>query len=168
MNDRMPAADVRALLAAARARLTGVPREVLGQWATPGRLFRRAPRITPVGSAWRLGVLLLPAGTDDVLAVGEALRAEPEVRRGYTAVSARERAATRGAAVRGGIAAGETVHVGWHRIDLDAVGRGEASGPLQLVDGIAMIQWTAGGGLMPLAAYLDERVVLLTDPSTRA
>src|SRR5690606_22948033 len=101
MDDRMPAADLQALFAGARERLRDAPQEALGVRAPRGRILRRAPRIVPAGSAWRLGVLLLvPDG--EVLAVGEVLRAAPEVRRGYTAESARVRAATRAAAVRGG------------------------------------------------------------------
>ncbi|MFT4229858.1 MAG: glutaminase, partial [Microbacterium sp.] len=77
---------------------------------------------------------------------------------------ARARAAERAAAVRGGFRAGEVVHVGWRLVDLDAVERGEASGPLQLVDGAPTVRWSAAGGLMPLDAYLRERVGLLLDP----
>ena len=163
MADGMPAADLPGLFAAARAQLAGIPREALGVRRPPGRILRRSPRIDPAGSAWRVGTLLLtPEG--DVLAVGDVLRAAPEVRRGYTAESARARAGERAAGARGGFAAGETVHVGWRRIDLEAVGRGEASGPLQLVDGIPMIRWTSAGALMPLDAYLRDRVALLREP----
>ncbi|MFT4230695.1 MAG: hypothetical protein QM602_10435, partial [Microbacterium sp.] len=88
---------VRVLLSAARdsLRAADAPCEALGRYATPGRVLRRAPRIERVGSAWRLGVLLLnveagdPAG--EVLAVGDVVRAAPEVRRGYAAKSARAR-----------------------------------------------------------------------------
>lgn len=172
--------DAAALLAAARQRLedAGTPREALGRWRTPGRILHRAPRIERVGSAWRLGALLLP-GDDGrsaepgahpavVLAVGDVVRAEPEVRRGYAAESARERAARRAAAARGGFRPGEVVHVGWQPIDLDAVAAGEASGPLRLSDGRPMIRWSAAGALMPLDAYLRERVALLLDPPERA
>jgi hypothetical protein len=163
MGDGMPAADLQALFAAARARLIDSPQEALGARRTPGRILRRSPRITPAGSAWRVGVLLLvPHG--EVLAVGEVLRAAPEVRRGYSAESARARAATRAAAVRGGFRPGETVHVGWQRLDLDAVARGEASGPLRVVDGTPVIRWSSAGALMPLDAYLRDRVALLLAP----
>ena len=158
--------DAREILDGARAELdaAGAPREALGRLATPGRLLlRRAPRIERVGVAWRLGALLLtPDG--DALAVGDVLRAAAEVRRGYAAESARERAAQRAAAVRGGFRPGEIVHVGWQRIDLDAVGRGEASGPLQSSDGVPMIRWSAAAGLVPLEPYLRERVALLRQP----
>jgi len=157
--------DARTILDAARAELAeaGVPVEGLGRLATPGRLLRRAPRIERVGAAWRLGALLLtPDG--EVLAVGDVLRAAEEVRRGYAAESARERAMRRAAAVRGGFRPGEVVHVGWEPVDLDAVGRGEASGPLRVVDGTPMIRWSAAGGLAPLEPYVRERVALLREP----
>jgi len=163
MDDRMPAADLQALFAGARERLRDAPQEALGVRAPRGRILRRAPRIVPAGSAWRLGVLLLvPDG--EVLAVGEVLRAAPEVRRGYTAESARVRAATRAAAVRGGFRPGETVHVGWERLDLDALGRGAAAGPLRLVDGTPMIRWSSAGALTTLDDYLRDRVALLIAP----
>lgn len=153
--------DLRGLLAAARQRLADaeVVPEALGRPAAPGRLWRRAPRIERVGAAWRVGALLLTAD-GDVLAVGEVVRAQPEARRGYTAESARARAQQRAAASRGGFAAGEVVHIGWRRIDLEAAARGEAAGPLTVVDGVPCIRWSAAGDLMLLEAYLAERLAL--------
>lgn len=114
-----------------------------------------------VGDAWHLGVLLL---TDDqVLATGDVLRAAEEVRRGYTAESARERADQRARARRGGFGEGELVHVGWQVLDIAAVDAGGASGPLQLIDSIPSVRWSSGGAFVPLARYLDERIALLRD-----
>lgn len=157
--------DPRALFDGTRAQLVEAqaPQEGLGRLATPGRVLRRRPRIERVGSAWRLGALLLTS-RGEVLAVGEVLRAAEEVRRGYAAESARERAAQRAAAVRGGFRPGEIVHVGWTPVDLDALGRGDASGPLQVVDGTPMIRWSAGADLASLEPYLRERVDLLRRP----
>ncbi|WP_460776193.1 glutaminase [Microbacterium sp. GXF7504] len=152
------------LLAEARSRLAGAPRERLGMLRTPRRILgiARAPRIEPAGDAWHLGVLLL---TDDaLLATGEIVRAREEARRGFAAESQRERAAVAAAAFRGGFAEGETVHLDWQPIDLDAVARGGASGPVALVDGIPSVRWSAGGGYQPLAGYLRERVELLVSP----
>ncbi len=79
-------ARVDALLAGARRRLAGAPRERLGDWAHTRRLlgFGRAPRIVPVGEAWHVGVLLI--GDAEVWATGEVLGALPidvdEVARG--------------------------------------------------------------------------------------
>ncbi|MDY0910248.1 glutaminase [Microbacterium sp. CFBP9034] len=153
-----------ALLDHARERLTGVPREGLGELVEPRRMLgiARAPRIVPRGTAWHLGALLL---TDDaVLATGDIVRARAEARRGFTAESQRRRAELAAAARRGGFDEGATVHIGWRMLDPDAVERGEASGPLVLNDGVVAIRWSAAGGLMPLARYLDERVTLLLDP----
>ncbi len=113
----------------------------------------------PVGAAWHLGVLLL---TDThVLATAEVLRAADPGRRGYTAESARARAARREQALRGGFAEGEVVHVGWSDIDVQAVDGGGSSGPLAVVDGVVSVRWSTAGGYMPLEAYLRERIELL-------
>lgn len=156
------------LLDAARARLADAPREGLGERLEPRRILglARAPRIVPRGSAWHLGVLLL---TDDaLLATGDVIRARAEARRGYTAESQRHRAELAAAARRGGFDEGATVHLGWRMLDLDAVARGEASGPLALIDGTVGVRWSAGGGYVPLERYVDERVALLLAPPTGA
>ncbi|WP_019179761.1 hypothetical protein [Microbacterium yannicii] len=159
------------LLDAARARVAGAAREPLGELITPRRLLGivRAPRIERRGSAWHLGVLLL---TDDaVLATGEVVRARHDAPRGYTAESQRHRAELAAAASRGGFAEGEVVHIGWRMLEPEALDRGRAgsqTGPLALVDGVASVRWSAAAGLMPLAAYLDERVALLLDPPSGA
>jgi hypothetical protein len=145
-----------ALLADARQRLAGMPRQSLG---LPRTSRWRADRIVRAGDAWHLGVLLL---TDDaVLATAEILRAAAEVRRGYTAESARARADRRAQARRGGFAEGEVLHVGWQVVDAVAVDAGAASGPLALVDGEPSVRWTPSGGLIPLAGYLEEKIALL-------
>jgi hypothetical protein len=145
-----------ALLTQAVAELAGIPKEGLGE----ERVSRwRGRRIVRVGAAWHLGVLLL---TDThALATAEVLRAADPGRRGYTAESARARAARREEALRGGFAAGEVVHVGWSVIDLDAVDAGGSSGPLALLDGVPSVRWSTAGGYMPLERYLRERIDLL-------
>lgn len=148
--------DIGGLLDAARASLRDVPREALGHEKTSRW---RAPRIVRVGSAWHVGVLLV--ADDAVFATSEVLRAAAPVRRGYAAESARARAERRAEASRGGFGEGETVHVGWAPIDLDAVAAGGASGPLALMEGVPSVRWSAAGGWMPLKAYLEERIALL-------
>jgi hypothetical protein len=144
------------LLADAREALAGAPKEGLGEerdsrW--------RGQRIVRVGEAWHLGVLLL---TDDaVLATGEILRAAEEVRRGYTADASRARAERRAQARRGGFAEGEVLHLGWQPLDAASVDSGSASGPLALIDGTPGVRWSPGGGLIPLAGYLDEKIEML-------
>ena len=107
--------------------------------------------------------------TDDaVLATETIVRAREEVRRGFTAESQRRRAELAAAARRGGFAEGEVVHIGWRELDVDAVDRGTASGPLALREGVPSVRWSAVRGYMPLAAYLDERIELLRHPPAGA
>ena len=154
------------LLAAARERLADAPRERIGELQEGRRLLGipRAPRIVDRGRAWHLGVLLL---TDDaVLATGDIVRARAEVRRGFAAESQRRRAELAAAAHRGGVPEGETVHIGWHPLDPAALD--DRSAPLALRDGEPAVKWSAQGGYMPLARYLDERIELLVHPPERA
>jgi hypothetical protein len=157
--------DLRQLLAAARTRLAPVPREALGEIAEPGRLrsaLGARPRIVRAGSAWRVGVLLV--GDETVFEEGEVLRAADPGRRGYAAESARQRAELRAMALRGGFAEGETVHLGWRVLDVDAVADGASDGPLSWRDGRLVIRWAASADPLPLASYLAERIDLILDP----
>jgi len=149
-----------AVLADARRRLTGSARERIGDWVQSRRLlgFGRAPRIVPVGEAWHVGVLLI--GDADLYATGEVLRARSEAVRGYTAEAQRARSERAAAAARGGFVDGEVVHLGATPIDVDAVRRGDASGPLALVGGIPIVTWTAAGARRPLAEYLADQLSL--------
>jgi hypothetical protein len=160
--------DIERMLRDARARLSGAPREALGELQTGRRTLGipRAPRVLRRGAAWHVGVLLL---TDDaLLATGDIVRAREEARRGFTAESQRQRAEIAAAARRGGFAEGEPVHLGWAEIDVDQVAAGAASGPLTMRDGVPVVRWSAAGGYLPLAAYLDERIELLAHPPTGA
>jgi hypothetical protein len=160
--------SIGATLDQARAQLADAPREAVGELIAPRQMFGmgRSPRIVRRGSAWHLGVLLL---TDDgVLSTGEVVRARAEVRRGFAAESQRRRAELAAAARRGGIPEGDVVHIGWEILDLDAVGRGAASGPLSLRDGVPSVRWSAAGGHVPLSAYLAERIELLRHPPAGA
>jgi len=156
----MGGTDAAALFDAVRARLAGHPRERLGEWALSRRVlgFGRAPRIVPVGEAWHVGVLLIGDGA--VYATAEVLRARTEAVRGYTAQAQRERSERAAAAARGGFADGEVLHLGFAAIDLAALARGEASGPLSLAGGIPHVRWSATGAPRPLAAYLVEQLDL--------
>ena len=154
-----------ALLGAARARLAaaGAPRERLGEVVRPRVLAGlRSPKIVPRGQVWRLGVLLV--GERDVYAAGNVVRAGDPGRRGYASEAARARAEVAAAAARGGFGDGEAVHLDWKALDLAALDRAGAAGPLALVDGTPSIRWSALAGYVPLAAYLDERTALLLQP----
>jgi len=157
-----------AMLDDARVALAAAPQEALGETREPRRVLgiSRAARIVPVGRAWHLGVLLLTG--DGLLATGDIVRARREAPRGFAAESQRARAELAAAASRGGFAEGETVHVGWRMLDLDAIAGGTASGPLTLRDGVPSVRWSAAGGLVPLDAYLRERIALLLDPPAGA
>lgn len=148
------------MLDAARARLAAAPREPLGEWASGRRLlgFGRSPRIVRVGEAWHLGALLV--GAEALYATGEVLRAREDVVRGFTAQSQRERAERAAAAFRGGFAEGETVHLGWSPIDVEAVDAGGASGPLSGAGGTVMIRWSASAAARPLADYISDQLAL--------
>ena len=160
--------SIAALLADARAALSEVPREALGELRESRRVLgiARSARIVRVGDAWHLGVLLL--GIDKLFATGDVIRARREAPRGYTAESQRARAELAAAARRGGFAEGETVHIGWRMLDPDAISRGAASDPLALTDGVPSVRWSAVGGYVPLDAYLRERVELLAHPPAGA
>ena len=143
------------LIAQARLALKDVPRMRLGTLVVPRRILAiaRAPRITPTGEAWHLGVLLV--GEHEVWSTGDIVRAHDEVRRGYTAESQRERAALAAAAFRGGFAEGESVHLGWRPINLAAPDE-----PLALIEGVPHVRWSTAGGYRPLDEYLRERISL--------
>ncbi|WP_295790811.1 glutaminase [uncultured Microbacterium sp.] len=154
------------LLQEARERLADAPRERIGDLQEGRRLLGipRASRIAPRGTAWHLGVLLLT--DEDVLSTGDIVRARAEVRRGFAAESQRRRAELAAAAARGGVPEGETVHIGWRALDLDALDT--RSAPLAVRDGEVLVRWSTAGGYMPLARYLDERIELLRHPPERA
>lgn len=157
--------DAATLLNAARARLVAAdaPRERLGEVVRPRVLAGlRAPKIVPRGDAWRLGVLLV--GESTVYAAGNVVRAGDPGRRGFASDAARARAEVAAAATRGGFGDGETVHLDWKVLDLAALGRGEPTGPLALVNGTPSIRWSPAAGHVPLAGYLEERVALLLQP----
>lgn len=160
--------DTESLFRQARERLAGAPQEYLGEVVQPKKILGvgRAFRIVPFRRAWRLGVILL----DDTSAyeVGEVFRARDAGRRGYTADTARERAAYAEAALRGGVPEGESVHIGWNEFDADALAAGRASNGISFDGGVAMIKWSKSGARMPLDAYLNERVDLACNPPLAA
>ncbi|REC99920.1 hypothetical protein DEU35_0896 [Microbacterium sp. AG157] len=162
----MSDSSLSAILDHARARLSDVPRERLGELQEGRRLLGipRAARISSRGTAWHLGVLLLTE--DALLATGDIVRSRPEVRRGFAAESQRRRAELSAAAARGGVPEGETVHIGWQAIDIARVGA--ASTPVAVRDGELLVRWSAAGAFMPLGRYVDERIELLRHPPERA
>ena len=121
--------------------------------------------MTPVGRVWRLGVVLLDE-TGSAWATGRVVRAERSARKSITAEAVAEQRAYRAAAVKGGIAEGETVNFDASPIDLDELARAGTSGPLVLRDGHVHVRWSAtqADALTPLERYLADRVELLAHP----
>lgn len=154
---------VRALiLASART-------ETLAEYV-PGRRvlgMPRAPRMSAIGPVWRLGVLLLDAD-GRLYATGRVIRAERAVRKSVTAESVAEQRAYRAAAIKGGLPEGATVVFDAEPIalDADALAAGAASGPLVMRGDEVLVRWspTQPDALIPLEAYLRDRVDLLVSP----
>lgn len=193
MTDASAALDrARAAVSAAAETLAaaGARTEVLAAFEPERRVLgvRRAPRMRVLGRVWRLGALLVDE-RGALFAVGRVVRAERPARRSVTAESVAEQRAYRAAAVKGGIAEGETVDFDVRPIGLggdaagaggdgddgdrgggvagDGVPVGEASdGPVVVRDGRVMVRWNPSdpGALVELECYLAERVELLADP----
>jgi hypothetical protein len=137
------------IVADAVARLQAVPDEALGELRI--RRFG-APKIVKAGRAWRLGTVLLDR-EGRLYRVGRTTRAiVPPRGVANKSNEAEERREIQRAAVRGRFATGEPVNFGHE--------------PLQpeLVDGVWMIRWSPRlPDLVPLEAFLDERIRLLTE-----
>lgn len=145
----------------------GARREVRAEFVPERRVLGvpRAARMVPGGRVWRLGIVLLDdAGS--AWATGRVVRAERAARRSVTAEAVAEQRAYRAAAVKGGIAEGETVNFDASPIDLDELARVGSSGPLVLRDDRVFVRWSATrpDSLMPLERYLADRVELLANP----
>ncbi|GAA2034392.1 hypothetical protein GCM10009819_18310 [Agromyces tropicus] len=130
----------------------------------------RAPRMHVVGPVWRLGVLLLDA-EGRLFATGRVVRAERAVRKSITAGSVAEHRAYRAAAIKGGIPEGETVDFDAEPLPLDTAALAAGEGPLRLLRGedgsrFVGVRWNPAfaDAMLPLDAYLAERVDLLVHP----
>ncbi|WP_400997218.1 hypothetical protein [Agromyces sp. GXQ0307] len=135
----------------------------------PGRRvlgIPRAPRMRVIAPVWRLGVLLLDAD-GRLYSTGRVVRAERAVRRSVLAESVAEHRAYRAAAVKGGIAEGETVVFDAVPLALDPEELAAGGGPLVLTDGAVVgVRWNPSfpDGAVPIESYLAERVDLLVHP----
>lgn len=143
--------------------------ETLAEYV-PGRRvlgMPRAPRMSAIGPVWRLGVLLLDAD-GRLYATGRVIRVERAVRKSVTAESVAEQRAYRAAAIKGGLPEGATVVFDAEPIalDADALAAGAASGPLVMRGDEVLVRWspTQPDALIPLEAYLRDRVDLLVSP----
>jgi hypothetical protein len=159
-----------AIAAAVSALRAGAARdEILADFVPERRVLGlpRAARMMPIDRVWRLGVLLLTAD-GSAYGTGRVVRAERQARRSITAEAVAEQRAYRAAAVKGGIAEGETVNFDASRVDLDQLARSGASGPLVLGDDgrAVFVRWSPSQpeALSPLERYLADRVELLVRP----
>lgn len=157
-------AELPALLARTVETLVsrGAQDEAIAEYhRTRGRFsLRRGPYMKPVGRAWRLGVLLL--GTDgSVAGIGKVTRAVEPGHANNQALSAEERRDVRRAAHDAAFPDGEVVNYDVVPLDRELLGE-----PLVERDGAVFVRWRPGRGddaLMPIAAYIDDRLSLLPE-----
>ncbi|WAC65972.1 glutaminase [Agrococcus sp. SL85] len=114
-----------------------------------------------LGSAWRLGALLLDR-EGRPWRTGLSTRVAEPGRPQHLSSSAEERRALRAAALRGGFAMGETVNHGVAPIAVDGSLVG-GDGPLRIVGGEARVHWGTDAPV-PLERYLDDLGDLLLHP----
>ncbi|MFF1876405.1 hypothetical protein [Leifsonia sp. NPDC058230] len=167
-GDEQAVAQLREALAEAVRRLdaAGARDEALAVFVPRHRrmLITREAVLEPAGRVWRLGVLLLDRESN-LFATGSITRATEPGRPAYQSLSAETRREYRAAAQRGHFEHGETVNYDAAPIDVDAASLRASTGPLLLRDGRTLVKWSATAeGTVDFAAYLSERVGLLTDP----
>jgi hypothetical protein len=172
-DDERAVAEVRALLDRLAAELAagGARDEALARFVPPRRVLGLVgrPALKPLGRVWRLGVLLL-ARDGRLYATGAITRAVEPGHPGHVAVSAEQRRAVRAAAHRA-FAEGETVDYDAEPIELAPEALRNATGPLFLRDGQALVRWSASAdddAAAPVARYLAERADLLLHPPEHA
>jgi len=164
-DDALGAARAAFADAAARLADAGARSELLAEYHPPRRvaLLTRPPVLRGIGRVWRLGVLLLePDGA--VRATGEVLSLADPGHPNHRSAVAERRRQLRLAARRGRLPLGEVVDFAARPIELTRDGLA-APGPLALEEHGVTVRWSpTGGGTVPLAAYLAERVDLLAHP----
>lgn len=154
--------------------------EPLAIYRPPWRRFGFIPvaaTMRPVTQVWPLGVLLLDIGAG-LWVAGKTTRAAERPRPSFQAVSVEERRDLAAAALRGGFAAGTTVHFDAVPLVLDdPTGPHPAHAPstdtsaVGWYDGAYRVRWRAGAtldGAPTLIDYLGERVSLLLNPPQRS
>ena len=123
-----------------------------------GRL-RGKPFLSPVGRAWRLGVVLLDR-LGGLYETGEITRAiEPQIAVTNRSADAERKREYRRAAARGPFREGETINHGFTPLDLSDAALREGSGPLSLVGDVVLVRLPSGSRI-PLERYLADRVSL--------
>lgn len=150
-------------LAAADAR-----QEALGEYLEPRGVLgiRKRPTMRRLGSAWRLGALLV-APDASLWATGLSTRVVEPGRPQHLHSAAEIRRAYRAAALQGGFALGETVNHDIEPLTLDASLAERPRGPL-LIAGSSVLVREGQDAPVPFERYLDDRVELLVHPSAGA
>lgn len=178
------ARDAETALRAAAHTLSdaGIVPEALADFVPPRRvlLVRRPATMAPRGEVWRLGTLLVGAGSLEgtLFAARHATRAAVRLHPGNQSISREERRDIAAAALRGGYAEGTPVNYDATPIPLtllDHHGDIDPALPIGVADGpegpAVRVRWRAGAdlaGAPTLTAYLAERVSLLVDPPQRS
>ena len=184
--DEAAIAHVRAALADAAAQLAaaGARTEALAEYVPAGRvlLVPRPERLRPLGSVWRLGVLLLaapqqsegPVAADassgfhepQLFSTGSLTRSHEPGRATFIAASAERRRQLGVAAFRGRFPPGTSVNFDATPLPLDRSLVG-SSGVLSVREGAAYVRWRTGDpdAVADFDSYLAERVSLLVTPA---
>lgn len=125
-------------------------------------LFTKPPVMSPLGRAWRLGVLLLDR-EGGVRATGSITRVAEAGHPIGLSTSVERRRDARLAATRGRFPAGEVVNFDVGEVAVDPASVRAGSGLLVLADEVLRVRLPTGGS-MPLEAYLADRMsVMNTD-----
>lgn len=127
--------------------------------------FRSATSMTPVGRAWRLGVLLLDRD-GNLAATGKITRAVAPARPQNLSRSVEVRRADRLAASRGSFRDGEVVNYEYTEVPQDAESLASGAHLLSVdpATGAILVRWgTTDSERRPLADYLRDRREMLDE-----
>lgn len=134
------------------------------------------PRMLVQDRVWRLGALLLRADGELFLA-GDVTRAVPPPKADHNSPYRSERQVYTAAAYRAKLPTGTVVHFNTRPVSVPTAAhidpnqqdpnQQNPNSPLILLNGVVHLRWIGGradSGLVPLGAYLTERVDLLLNP----
>ncbi|AMM20661.1 hypothetical protein AX769_11560 [Frondihabitans sp. PAMC 28766] len=164
-DDDAPA-RLRELLLATAGELaaSGIADEALGVRKDGRGLgpFKSAASMTPVGRAWRLGVLLLDRD-GNLAATGKLTRAVTPTRPQNLNSGVEVRRADRLAASRGHFVEGEVVNFDYSEVPHGATALTAGTGLISVdaTTGTLLVRWGGPGERRPLADYLRDRIEML-------
>jgi hypothetical protein len=166
MSDETALTDARNAIAEAVAALRegGVADEALAEFVPEHRvlLVKRSATMRKLGRVWRLGVLLIDE-SGRLFVGGGHTRAQSSGHPNFQSLSAEQRREYREAAKHAGFAEGESVNFEAREIAFESSLR-TSPGVIALDDEGVKVRWSPEGGLVPLRAYLAERVELALRP----